>query len=71
MAETDGPMSAENDSLPLFLWPHMRATRHTITPIPDIPPGLGRVREATLRAGASDTIAEAHLTVSLLGIRVQ
>jgi len=59
MAETDGPMSAENDSLPLFLWPHMRATRHTITPIPDIPPGPGRAREATLRAGARGTIRHA------------
>ena len=59
MAETDGPMSAENDSLPLFLWPHIRATRHTITPIPDIPPGPGRAREATLRAGARGTIRHA------------
>ena len=51
--ETDNPMmSAEHDSLLLFLWPHIRATRHTITPTPDIPPGPGRAREATLRAGA-------------------
>ena len=57
--ETDDPMSAEHDSLPLFLWPHIRATRHTITPIPDIPPGPGRAREATLRAGARGTIRHA------------
>ena len=62
MTETDGPMSAESvsaASLPLFLWAHMRATRHTITPNPDIPPGPGRAREATLRAGARGTIRHA------------
>ena len=51
--------SAEHDSLPILPWPHTRATRYTITPIPDIPPGPGRAREVTLRAGARDTFRHA------------